>query len=115
MSVKLGDIAPVIAQERTGAPLDNLTLDSIAAERAGMSYGAYKAKHPNTYAAREAAGAFKKKATGPNKYLIKCAWCGAEFFAKSRDRKFCRDDCRKAAENKRYAEKKKAKKGGPGQ
>lgn len=27
---------------------DNLTRDAIAAERAGMSYGKWKAMHPNT-------------------------------------------------------------------
>lgn len=33
---------------RRKKPMDNLTRDAIAAQKAGMSYGKYKALHPNT-------------------------------------------------------------------
>lgn len=110
MSMKLGDMAPTVGRETHRKPLDNLTLDSIAAERAGMSYGAYKAKNPNTYAAREAAGVFNKKKPRKQGYDLICARCGGHFIGKSKDKRYCSDLCRAAVNNKNYRDKQKAQK-----
>lgn len=106
----LGNVAPVIARGNK-APADNLTLDSIAAQRAGMSYGKYKALHPDTYEARDAAGAFKKKKPAQQQgYDLICARCGSRFTGKSKDRRYCGGVCRQAANNEKYRARQKAKK-----
>ena len=104
----LGDVAPIIARENRG-PLDNLTMDSIAARRLGMSYGQYKSTHPHTFAARDAAGMFDKKEPRKQGYELICANCGGHFIGKSKDKKFCCDACRKAKNNKNYRQRQKAK------
>ena len=80
--------------------MDNLTLDVLAAEKAGMSYGQYKAlsyvppKKP------------KRKPTAEPvvidpKYQGTCKICGASFIKRNWNHSVCSDQCRLVA-NTRY-------------
>jgi hypothetical protein len=65
--------------------MDNLTKDVIAAEKAGMSYGKWKATHPYTNPDSENYG---KKTV-----MCKCKICGKEFEWVGRKRVACSDAC----------------------
>ena len=65
--------------------LDQLTMDSIAAQKAGMSYGKWKALHPHTHIP-------KAKPERP------CKNCGEEIPSKfHKNVGFCCDLCRREA------------------
>ncbi len=85
--------------------LDRLTRDAIAAQEAGMSYGKWKALHPNTPEEDEEpetdedAGKIKKPAPialRPNQRLGTCAHCGRPFALgfKQSNKLYCSTDCR---------------------
>lgn len=65
--------------------MDNLTRDAVAAEKAGMSYGKWKAAHPYTNPDSEHCG---KKVI-----ICKCKVCGKEFEWYGRRRVACSDAC----------------------
>lgn len=96
---------------RYGAPKDNLTMDAIDAERAGMTYGKYKAQHPNTKEENEARLKEQPKRTPhPHQvHVIYCHGCGIKFVTTNKRRVHCCDECKKIKENKR-AQAKRAKK-----
>lgn len=73
--------------------LDQLTKDSIAAEKAGMSYGKYMAM-------KEPVVIKPKQIPGVLRYGV-CRWCGKEFpIFQDRYKVFCDDWCRNEAWNK---------------
>lgn len=79
--------------------MDNLSADAIEAQRAGMSYGQYKALHPYTKELREAA--YDKKENVDN--AIFCKHCGGAYVPPKDKRKgqYCSDECREAAKRER--------------
>lgn len=89
----------VIKDTKHGTPRDNLTLDAMDAEQAGMSYGQYKALHPNTAFANE------QRLQDMNKpkqqrivtravYEKICPVCGKKFTCHNRSRLYCSDRCK---------------------
>lgn len=82
-------------EKRRGIPRDNLTLDAMDAERAGMSYGKYKAMHPKTRDANEPRLAAKKREPKPPKtYALPCCYCGRIFESPNKSRRYCSDECK---------------------
>ena len=85
--------------------IDNLTLDVLAAEKAGMSYGQYKAM---TRESKEKAAEFTKTVFEQlpveeeyDWYDI-CVVCGARFRKRTWNQKTCSEQCR-ITWNKDYA------------
>ena len=79
--------------------LDRLTRDAIAAEKAGMSYGKYKALHPHT--PEEYVDPQKE---AQEKVITKaCPICGRTFICSKQGthKKYCSDICYRAADNDR--------------
>ena len=81
--------------------MDNLTKDVLAAERAGMSYGQWKALHPKTKPDT------KRRATKEDgaKVYRNCRICGARFEIKYPNHIMCSDECRLISErnyNRQY-------------
>ena len=79
--------------------MDNLSMNSNAAIKAGMSYGKWKAMHPST---KQLVEAEKKKP----KYIKQCSECSSEFGTNRLRQHFCSEECRL----KNDAKKSKAKK-----
>lgn len=84
-------------------PLDRLTRDALAAEKAGMSYGKYKALHPHTpeegdeiEPEEEVDEKPKPIKLGPNQRLGTCAHCGQPFVLgfKQSNKLYCSSACR---------------------
>ena len=69
--------------------LDNLTRDVLAAERAGMSYGHWKALHPKTKPK-----VTKKVKEDPGKLYRNCIICGKKFEVKYPNHVMCSEECR---------------------
>lgn len=89
----------VARETEYGTPMDNLALDAMDARRAGMSYGKYKAMHPNTMAANEARLAEtpppkKPRRKKPPVYEVVCGYCGKTFYTANLQRKYCSDTCK---------------------
>lgn len=86
-------------------PQDNLSLDAMDALEAGMSYGKYKAMHPNTAFANEArlaemnAPKRKKRKTA---YVRTCAHCRREFIATRKDKRYCSPRCKDNSKNTKW-------------
>lgn len=78
--------------------LDRLTRDAIAAEQAGMSYGAWKALHPHTPGDDDQGELIVEDA---GKVLKPCAWCGKLFAVgkQQTNKLYCSDTCRTAKGN----------------
>lgn len=90
---------------------DNLALDALAARRAGMSYGAYKALHPETRAANESGPQSKKQQTTTRRvYEFFCRSCGNKFTTTNKKRRYCCDDCKIRRDSAHYRALNKAKK-----
>lgn len=90
-----------LALETPQKAMDNLTLDAIDAQRAGMTYGKYKALHPDTMAANEARLApSQRKKRKPVVYEFTCLYCGEKFMAGNPNAKYCSCACK----NKRNEE-----------
>lgn len=89
-------------------PRDNLTLDAMDAERAGMSYGNYKALHPNTKDANEArlvemnAPKEKKQYKAHQAYVRTCFHCGKQFMATRKNGRYCSLECKHDSDNMRW-------------
>ena len=91
-------------------PQDNLSLDAMDALAAGMSYGKYKAMHPNTKDANEARLAeMNAPKTEPTRrykprttYLHTCAHCGRDFTATRKDTIYCSLQCKGNSNNKKW-------------
>ena len=87
-------------------PLDRLTRDVLAAEKAGMSYGKYKALHPHTPEEDEQEHPEEEEErparvpssviARPGQRLCTCAQCGMQFAttAKQTNKRYCSDQCR---------------------
>lgn len=91
---------------RKKGTLDNLTRDALAAEAAGMSYGAWKAQHPHTGS---------DPAPGPDvgRRIITCANCGKEIVVlTARGRKYCSENCRQEYQRQKEKAKKEAEENG---
>ena len=81
--------------------LDNLTKDVLAAEKAGMSYGRWKALHPKTKPEP------KRKVTKEDgaKVYRNCRICGRRFEPQYPQQRICSDECRLISErnyNRQY-------------
>lgn len=77
--------------------MDNLAKDAMSARKAGMTYGQWKALHPNTM----------KGERIPSAIEFVCQHCGKTFVAKTRQkRKFCDFYCQNAAAQIRLKERK---------
>lgn len=86
-------------------PQDNLSLDAMDALEAGMSYGKYKAMHPNTKDANEARLAemnAPKRKKYKTAYVRTCAYCGREFTATRKDNKYCTLQCKDNSKNTKW-------------
>lgn len=83
---------------RRGRPKDNLTLDAMDAERQGLSYGQYKAMHPNTAFANESrlhrTQTENQREVTRAVYVKLCPICGKEFTCHNRSRVYCDDRCK---------------------
>ena len=85
-------------------PLDHLTRDVLAAEKAGMSYGKYKALHPYTPEEDDEQEELEERQehrpvsviAGPGKRVRTCAQCGQPFAVnvKQTNKLYCSDACR---------------------
>ena len=69
--------------------MDNLSMNSLAATRAGMSYGRWKVFHPITKKDEELAMANHKK-----KYTKNCIECGQKFSTNKENKIYCCEECR---------------------
>lgn len=65
--------------------MDNLTKDVLAAEKAGMTYGKWKAMHPNTKP--------DPNRHNPKILICKCKICGKTFEWAGRRKATCSDAC----------------------
>jgi len=75
-----------------GKNLDNLTKDAIAAEKAGMSYGQWKAQHPHTGETQSIFAPTPLVEGAPG--VVRCGVCGKMFhYCKSGKRKYCSPEC----------------------
>lgn len=88
---------------RKNTPPDRLTLDVLAAQAAGLSYGNYKAQHPHT-------GEWEPEEElilDDNRRELTCRYCGKIFAAYGQEtrRKYCSDECRARAQYAAYREK----------
>lgn len=88
---------------RSKKPMDRLTRDAIAVQKAGMSYGRYKALHPHTGEDEPV----EHELPG-NVREITCAFCGRKFWTDTRhaNRLYCDDICQRNASNRRVAARK---------
>lgn len=89
-------------------PQDNLSLDAMDALDAGMSYGKYKAMHPNTKDANEArlaemnAPKPKRRDKPKTTYIRTCAHCGRDFTATRKDNRYCSLQCKNNSNNTKW-------------
>lgn len=99
-------------ESRPGTPKDSLTMDVLAAERAGMSYGKYKALHPRTKDDNEALLEAKPKRTAQVRpaYEYFCLGCGNKFTTTNRQRLHCCAECKAKKDGARSRAKAKKKK-----
>ena len=72
--------------------MDNLARDAVAATKAGMSYGQWKAQHPHTDPDKIPVVRHPKRV--PNGSLATCPVCGREFKVTKDRAKFCSVECR---------------------
>lgn len=86
-----------------GEGMDKLTMDAIAAQQAGMSYGKYKAAHPGTYLT--SVEIEPPKPPKPEPVRRSCARCGKMFEVDAHKRqRYCSIECAAAAAKERDAE-----------
>lgn len=104
---------PINERRTHKAPETNLERDMAAAAAAGMSYGQYKALHPNTAPPKKEErmlapdDPIKKPRAEPRQvYTYTCAVCGQPFETNNKKSKYCSDKCvNKAAMERRRARK----------
>lgn len=99
-----------MARGTSRKPKDNLALDAMDARAAGMTYGKWKAQHPNTKNANEARLAKMKRADEPNPREVICPVCGARFIANVHNKKYCSDGCKAKMDDAKYRARKAKKK-----
>lgn len=92
-----------VGREKSRKPLDHLTEDVLAAQRAGESYGQWKAKHPHT------AGLYDEPEileVDPDKRLLTCVCCGKAFPMPryAANRQCCSDECKRKINRQRDME-----------
>ena len=78
-------------------PRDNLALDAMDARAAGMTYGKWKAQHPETKEANESRLSKPPKRQynqTPRVYEYICRGCGKKFTTPSKARRYCDDRCK---------------------
>lgn len=83
--------------------MDNLSMDSTEAIKAGMSYGRWKAFNPETKSKRESM-------ISGFKYVKTCSICGREFGTNSSLKKYCGYECAEKKKNEKCSEIKKRRK-----
>ena len=91
---------------RRRKPKDNLTLDAMDALAADMTYGKWKALHPETKEANESrlhqpASKREYKQT-PKVYEFICRGCGKKFTTDNKQRRYCDDRCKQKADKAKY-------------
>lgn len=66
-----------------------------------MTYGKYKAQHPNTKDANAARlGEKPKRPPQPRQvHVLYCRGCGEKFISTNARRRYCNDECKKKKEN----------------
>jgi hypothetical protein len=75
--------------------MDNLSRNAMLARKSGMSYGQWKALHPNTMKAEKI----------PDQRECVCHYCGKTFFPKTnRPQKYCQYYCQNEAAKLRAKE-----------
>ncbi len=80
--------------------MDKLAKEAAAALAAGMTYGKWKAKQSLQQIEAPAVAEEEKP-----QYRHVCEYCGKEFFVHAeRGQKYCSEDCRRDAYNKRARE-----------
>ena len=81
---------------KTSKEIDNLTRDVLAAEKAGMSYGLYKAMQyvPDKKPERKSKVKVDSKPMTGDK--INCKMCGKEFVKRTWNNELCSVECREA-------------------
>jgi hypothetical protein len=72
--------------------MDNLSRDAIAAEKAGMSYGQWKAFHPHTDPDKMPVVRRPKRVV--NGSTATCPVCGRQFEVTKDRSKYCSVECR---------------------
>lgn len=84
--------------------MDSLSMDAKAAREAGMSYGAWKAIHPETKKDNEASAVRKATPLKNNAvlYTTTCRYCGRAFETDNKQRKYCDDVCKNAQNGETY-------------
>lgn len=88
---------------KRGESMDKLTMDAIAARKAGMSYGKYKAAHPGTYLT--SVEIEPPKPPKPEPLCRSCARCGKMLEVDAQKRKrYCSIECANATAKERDAE-----------
>lgn len=73
---------------------DSISATSIAAEKAGMSYGKYVAMF----------GVVTDKEEETDSLVAHkvCQECGKTFFGRAKNMKFCSEECRKRSDNRKF-------------
>ncbi len=90
--------------------MDQLSKDSVAAQKAGMSYGKYMAMKERLAPKKETKA--KPAAQLPEKWQI-CPWCGKEFKKRHRSaQKYCEVYCQQEAQKARQRQRLQQKKAG---
>ena len=84
--------------------LDHLTQDALAASRCGMSYGKYKGlEYEQIQSGKRPAPLIERKLQpGRRSFDLVCQFCGVQFVAGSRLRKYCSDLCKMKANGAAY-------------
>lgn len=74
--------------------MDSITMTSIAAEKAGISYGKYVALF----------GVVTDKEEETDSLVAPkvCQECGKTFFGRARNMKYCSEECRKKSDNRKF-------------
>ena len=80
-------------------PLDHLTRDVLEAEKAGQSYGQWKAAHPHT------ASEDDEEEIIPPPTLTTCPQCGKQFASTYPLRRYCSEECKTRHDNLRRKQK----------
>ena len=94
----------VLARETPQRNMDRLAREAAAAQAEGLTYGQWKAKHPDGLPDPQKPPLAQKPKTDPD--MRACVRCGKMFFATHRNRKYCDDLCRGQASTEAYNKRK---------
>jgi hypothetical protein len=85
--------------------LDNLTLDVLAAEAGGMSYGKYKGlQHERGQSPRPAPVIEQKAEPEHKEFNLVCVHCGKHYIGRHPRRKYCSEACKSKHDSAAYRE-----------